>query len=77
MQGRNRHSPAEPLTLAGLRLFKKAASMLKPQILCAALIAATVTGCDKPAPPTSQARPVRRVAVERPADVFLFFAIVP
>ena len=42
--------------------------MFKPQILCAALIAATVTGCDKPAPPTSQARPVRAVTVERRAE---------
>ena len=32
--------------------FGKGASMFKPQILCAALIVATVTGCDKPAPPT-------------------------
>ena len=42
--------------------------MLKPQILCAALIVAAVTGCDKPAPPTSQARPVRTVTVERGAE---------
>jgi RND family efflux transporter MFP subunit len=42
--------------------------MFKPQILCATLIAATVTGCDKPAPPTQQARPVRAVAVERHAE---------
>ena len=42
--------------------------MFKPQILCAALIVATVTGCDKPAPPTSQARPVRTVTVERRAE---------
>jgi RND family efflux transporter MFP subunit len=48
--------------------FEKAMSMFKSQILWAALIAATVTGCDKPAPPTSQARPVRAVAVERRAD---------
>jgi multidrug efflux pump subunit AcrA (membrane-fusion protein) len=34
----------------------------------AASIAATVTGCDKPVPPTSQARPVRTVAVERRAE---------
>ena len=38
------------------------------RFLCAALIVATVTGCDKPAPPTSQARPVRTVTVERHAD---------
>jgi len=42
--------------------------MFKPQILWAALIAATVTGCDKPAPPASQARPVRAVAVESGAE---------
>ena len=42
--------------------------MFKSQILWAALIAATVTGCDKPAPPTSQARPVRTVTVERGAE---------
>jgi RND family efflux transporter MFP subunit len=42
--------------------------MFKHQILWAALIAATVTGCDKPAPPTSQARPVRTIAVERGAE---------
>ena len=42
--------------------------MFKPQILCAALIVAAVTGCDKPAPPTSQARPVRTVTVERGAE---------
>jgi len=41
--------------------------MFKPQILCAALIVATITGCDKPAP-TSQARPVRTVTVERGAE---------
>ena len=38
--------------LQGFALFGKGASMFKPQILCAALIVATVTGCDKPAPPT-------------------------
>jgi RND family efflux transporter MFP subunit len=42
--------------------------MFKPQIILAGLIAATVTGCDKPAPPTSQARPVRTVTVERGAE---------
>jgi RND family efflux transporter MFP subunit len=42
--------------------------MFKPQILWIALIAATVTGCDKPAPPIPQARPVRAVTVERRAD---------
>ena len=42
--------------------------MFKPQVLCAALIAATVTSCDKPVPPAPQARPVRAVAVERVAE---------
>jgi membrane fusion protein, multidrug efflux system len=42
--------------------------MFKHQILWAALIAATVTGCDKPAPPAQQVRPVRAVTVERHAD---------
>ena len=42
--------------------------MFKPQVLCAALIAVTLTGCDKPAPPTPQARPVRAVTVERHAE---------
>jgi RND family efflux transporter MFP subunit len=42
--------------------------MFKPQILWTALIAATVTGCDKPVPPAPQARPVRAVAVERVAQ---------
>jgi membrane fusion protein, multidrug efflux system len=48
--------------------FEKATSMFKSQILWAALIAATVTGCDKPAPPTPQARLVRTVTVERRAE---------
>jgi RND family efflux transporter MFP subunit len=42
--------------------------MFKSQIVAAALIAATVTGCDKPAPPIAQARPVRTIAVERGAE---------
>jgi RND family efflux transporter MFP subunit len=42
--------------------------MFKPQIILAGLIAATVTGCDKPVPPAPQARPVRAVAVERVAQ---------
>ena len=40
--------------------------MFKSQI-AAALIVATVTGCDKTAPPRSEARPVRTVTVERGA----------
>jgi RND family efflux transporter MFP subunit len=36
--------------------------MFKPQILWAGLIAATVASCDKPAPPTSRARPERAIA---------------
>jgi RND family efflux transporter MFP subunit len=42
--------------------------MFKPQILWAALIAATIAGCDKPAPPIPQARPVRTVTVERATE---------
>jgi membrane fusion protein, multidrug efflux system len=42
--------------------------MFKLQILCAALIAAAVTGCDKPASPAAQVRPVRAVTVERRAE---------
>jgi RND family efflux transporter MFP subunit len=41
--------------------------MLKPQLLWVALIAATAAGCDKPAPPTPEPRPVRTVAVDRHA----------
>ena len=41
--------------------------MLKSRIVVA-LIATAVASCDKPAPPTSQARPVRAVAVERQAE---------
>ncbi|NJO36506.1 MAG: hypothetical protein HC871_01430, partial [Rhizobiales bacterium] len=37
-------------------------------IAAAILIAATVTGCDQPAPPAPQARPVRTVTVERGAE---------
>ncbi len=47
---------------------RKAAPMFKLQILAAALIAATVAGCDKPAPPAAEARPVRTVTVERGAE---------
>ncbi len=42
--------------------------MFKPQILWTALIVAAVTGCDKPAPPAAQVRPVRAVTVERQAE---------
>ena len=41
--------------------------MLKSRIVVA-LIAIAVASCDKPAPPTSQARPVRTVTVERGAE---------
>jgi RND family efflux transporter MFP subunit len=41
--------------------------MLKYRIVVA-LIATAVASCDKPAPPTSQARPVRAVAVEHRAE---------
>ena len=42
--------------------------MFKSRIAAAALIAATLAGCDKTVPPTSEARPVRTVAVERGAE---------
>ena len=42
--------------------------MSRLSIVAAALIAATVAGCDKPAPPTAEARPVRTVTVERGAE---------
>jgi RND family efflux transporter MFP subunit len=42
--------------------------MFKPQILVAGFIAATITACDKPVPPTPQARFVRAVTVERRAE---------
>ena len=38
------------------------------QIVAAALIAATVAGCEKASPPISEARPVRTVTVERGAE---------
>jgi RND family efflux transporter MFP subunit len=37
-------------------------------ILAAMLIAASVAGCDKPAPPRSEARPVRTLTVDRNAE---------
>ena len=42
--------------------------MFKSQMAAAALIAATVAGCDKTTPPTSEARPVRAVAVRQEAE---------
>lgn len=44
--------------------------MFEPRsaIVAAILIAATVTGCHKPAQPSAQARPVRTVTIERRAD---------
>src|SRR5215470_13509791 len=43
--------------------------MSRLSILAAALIATTtIAGCEKPAPSTSEARPVRTVTVERGAD---------
>ena len=43
--------------------------MNKPQIVAVVLIAAAaLTGCDKPAPPPAQARPVRTVTVEHRAE---------
>jgi len=43
--------------------------MFKSRIAVAALIAATVAGCDKTTPPISEARPVRTVAVEQGAEL--------
>jgi membrane fusion protein, multidrug efflux system len=42
--------------------------MFKPEILAAALIAATLGGCGKPVPPPAAARPVQTVTVERHAE---------
>ena len=42
--------------------------MFKCRIAAAVLIAATVTGCDKPSPPAPQARPVRTVVIARGAE---------
>ena len=42
--------------------------MSKLSILAAALIAATVAGCDDKAPPAAEARPVRTVTVEHEAE---------
>ena len=42
--------------------------MFKAQIAVAALIAATVSGCNKTAPPTAEARPVRTVIVHEGAE---------
>jgi RND family efflux transporter MFP subunit len=42
--------------------------MFKSRIAAAALIAATVAGCDKTTPPISEARPVRTVTVEQGAE---------
>jgi RND family efflux transporter MFP subunit len=42
--------------------------MFKSRIVVAALIAAVAAGCDKPAPPATQVRPVRAVTVERLAE---------
>ena len=42
--------------------------MFKSQIAAAALIAATVAGCNRTSPPLSEARPVRTVTVEHGAE---------
>jgi RND family efflux transporter MFP subunit len=42
--------------------------MSKLSIVAAALIATAIAGCEKPAPQTSEARPVKTVTVERVAD---------
>ena len=46
----------------------RSTSVFKSHIVASALIALTVAACDKPAPPASQARPVRAVTVERRAE---------
>ena len=52
---------------SGNRL-RKAAPMFKSRIAVAALIAATVAGCDKTSPPLPEARPVRTVTIEHGAE---------
>src|SRR5579864_9152781 len=42
--------------------------MFNSRIVAAILIVASVTGCEKAAPPSAQARPVRTVTVERNAE---------
>ncbi len=42
--------------------------MFKSRIAIAALIAATVAGCDKAAPPAQEARPVRAITIEHGAE---------
>src|SRR5690242_18041702 len=42
--------------------------MFESRIVAAALIAAGLGGCNKPAPPAAQVRPVRTVTVERIAE---------
>ena len=42
--------------------------MFKSRIAAAALIAATVAGCDKTPPPVSEARPVRAIAIRQGAE---------
>jgi RND family efflux transporter MFP subunit len=42
--------------------------MFKCRIAAVALIAASITGCEKPIPPAAQARPVRTITVELPAE---------
>ena len=42
--------------------------MLKLEIVATAVMVATLASCDKPATSNPQARPVRTVTVERPAD---------
>jgi RND family efflux transporter MFP subunit len=67
-------SNAMPIRLAvagrtsGRQTFRKVVPMFKSLIAATALIAATLTGCDKPVAPTTQARPVRTITVERPAE---------
>ena len=50
------------------RTFSEGSAMLNSRIVAAALIASAVAGCNKPATPAAQVRPVRTVTVERMAE---------
>jgi hypothetical protein len=64
---------AEPLAPQAFASFERQHQCSSPGFR-ANSIAATVTGCHKPVLPTSQARPVRTVAVERRAEGESVFA---
>jgi membrane fusion protein, multidrug efflux system len=42
--------------------------VIKPRIVASTLIALTIAGCNKPAPPAAQIRPIRVLTVERSAE---------